>query len=247
MTGVAGSQKKREQTVESASWPLSHCEALKEYVSRGLSYADAAEAVNARFGTAYSRSAALGRVRRMRLAEPEPPKSPSLLGEAQLRRLRERVDRNVRLVDRKARSRSVDQLSVVLRDKLKSVPGITVTHVGLRDSVGGNKPIEFSLQGTDFKELERLTQRVMDAIRPIPGLVDLDSSQKPDKPTVSVVVRRDAASDLGLGVAPIAAALRTLVAGTTVGNWRAPDDQTYDVNVRLAPEVRNSPGRDSSA
>ena len=25
-----------------------------------------------------------------------------------------------------------------------------------------------------------------------------------------------------------------------VGNWRAPDDQTYDVNVRLAPEARNA-------
>ena len=33
----------------------------------------------------------------------------------------------------------------------------------------------------------------------------------------------------------------TLVAGTTVGNWRAPDDQTYDVNVRLAPESRTAP------
>jgi len=147
----------------------------------------------------------------------------------------------VRLVDRKARSRSVDQMSTVLRERLRTVPGLTVTHVGLRDSVGGNKQIEFSLQGPDLQELERLTQRVMEAIRPIPGLVDLDSSQKPNKPTVNVVLRRDAASDLGLGVAPIAAALRTLVAGTTVGNWRAPDDQTYDVNVRLAPEVRNSP------
>jgi HAE1 family hydrophobic/amphiphilic exporter-1 len=35
--------------------------------------------------------------------------------------------------------------------------------------------------------------------------------------------------------------LRTLVAGQTVGNWRAPDDQTYDVNVRLAPDARNAP------
>jgi HAE1 family hydrophobic/amphiphilic exporter-1 len=147
----------------------------------------------------------------------------------------------VRLVDRKERSRSVDQMSTVLRERLRAIPGITVTHVGLRDTVGGNKQIEFSLQGPDLQELERLAQRVMQAIRPIPGLVDLDSSQKPNKPTVSVVLRRDAASDLGLGVAPIAAALRTLVAGTTVGNWRAPDDQTYDVNVRLAPEVRNSP------
>jgi len=31
------------------------------------------------------------------------------------------------------------------------------------------------------------------------------------------------------------------VAGLTVGNWRAPDDQTYDVNVRLAPEARDNP------
>ena len=147
----------------------------------------------------------------------------------------------VRLVDRKARSRSVDQMSAVLRQRLSTVPGMTVTHVGLRDSVGGNKAVEFSLQGPDLQELTRLSQTVMERIRTIPGLVDLDSSQKPNKPTVSVVVRRDAASDLGLGVAPIASALRTLVAGTTVGNWRAPDDQTYDVNVRLAPEVRNSP------
>ena len=39
----------------------------------------------------------------------------------------------------------------------------------------------------------------------------------------------------------MATSLRTLVAGTTVGNWRAPDDQTYDVNVRLAPESRTAP------
>ena len=30
------------------------------------------------------------------------------------------------------------------------------------------------------------------------------------------------------------------MAGQTVGNWRAPDDQTYDVNVRLSPDARNS-------
>jgi HAE1 family hydrophobic/amphiphilic exporter-1 len=56
-----------------------------------------------------------------------------------------------------------------------------------------------------------------------------------------VEVRREAASDLGLSVASIAAQLRTMVAGQTVGNWRAPDDQTYDVNVRLAPASRATP------
>ncbi len=147
----------------------------------------------------------------------------------------------VRLVDRKDRSRSVDQMSDVLRERLKTVPGITITHVGLLDAVGGQKQVEFSLQGPDLQELERLTQVVTEKIRGIPGLVDLDTSAKPNKPVIALDVKRDAASDLGLSVAPMAASLRTLVAGTTVGNWRAPDDQTYDVNVRLAPEARTAP------
>ncbi|MBA3592791.1 MAG: efflux RND transporter permease subunit [Polaromonas sp.] len=147
----------------------------------------------------------------------------------------------IRLVDRKARSRSVDELSGVLRERLKQVAGITVTHVGLLDSVGGNKQVEFSLQGPDLKELERLTRLATERIIAIPGLVDLDSSLKPDKPTIEINVKRDAASDLGLSVSQIAGPLRTLVAGQTVGNWRAPDDQTYDVNVRLSPDARNAP------
>jgi HAE1 family hydrophobic/amphiphilic exporter-1 len=147
----------------------------------------------------------------------------------------------VRLVDRKERNRSVDELSGVLRQRLQQVPGITVTHVGLLDSVGGNKQVEFSLQGPDLKELERLARLVSDRIRTIPGLVDLDSSVKPDKPVIAIDVRRETAADLGLSVAQVAASLRTLVAGETVGNWRAPDDQTYDVNVRLAPAARTGP------
>jgi len=146
----------------------------------------------------------------------------------------------IRLVDRKDRQRNVDEMSGVLRERLSQVPGITVTHVGLLDSVGGNKQVEFSLQGPDQRELERLALGVMDKVRNIPGLVDLDSSVKANKPTIRVEVLRDSAADLGLGTAQIARPLRTLVAGQTVGNWRAPDDQTYDVNVRLAPESRNA-------
>ncbi|MBK9443195.1 MAG: efflux RND transporter permease subunit [Comamonadaceae bacterium] len=145
----------------------------------------------------------------------------------------------IRLVDRKQRQRSVDEMSLVLRQRMRQVPGISVTHVGLLDPVGGQKQIAFSIQGADMGELSRLNTLALEKIRNIPGLVDLDSTLKPNKPTLDVQVRRDAASDLGLSVAQIGAALRTLVAGQTVGNWRAPDDQTYDVNVRLSPQSRN--------
>jgi HAE1 family hydrophobic/amphiphilic exporter-1 len=144
----------------------------------------------------------------------------------------------VRLTDRHERTLSALEMSARLRERLRGVPGITVTHVGLLDAVGGNKQVEFSLQGDDLAELERLTQTVMERIRPIVGLVDLDASVKPNKPTVDVKMKRDLASDVGVSVATVGASLRTLVAGTTVGNWRAADGQSYDVNVRLAPSGR---------
>jgi hydrophobic/amphiphilic exporter-1 (mainly G- bacteria), HAE1 family len=147
----------------------------------------------------------------------------------------------IRLTNRKERLLSVDQISAQLRDRLAQVAGITVTQAGTVDAVGGGKQIEFALKGTDLKELERLSVQGMAKLRDIPGLVDLDSSVKPAKPTIEVDVRREVASDLGLTTAQIGSSLRTLVAGQTVGNWRAPDDQTYDVNVRLAPDARNTP------
>jgi HAE1 family hydrophobic/amphiphilic exporter-1 len=151
------------------------------------------------------------------------------------------VNLGIRFVDRKDRQRSVDQISAAIRERLRQVSGITVTQVGTTDSVGGNKQIELSLQGADQRELERLTRLTLEKLRVIPGLVDLDSSVKANKPTLGIEVLRDSAADMGLGVAQLSGPLRTLVAGQTVGNWRAPDDQTYDVNVRLDPAARNTP------
>ena len=145
----------------------------------------------------------------------------------------------VRLVDRHQRSRNVDQMSVPLRERLAAIPGITVTQVGLLDAIGSGKPIQLSLQGSDLRELDRLTALLMPRLEAIPGLVDLDSSSKAQKPELSIRVKREAASDAGLGVGVITGALRSLVAGQTLGNWRAEDDQNYDVKVRLAPGSRN--------
>ena len=146
----------------------------------------------------------------------------------------------VRLVNRDQRTRNADQMSAALRERLRQVTGITVTQAGLTDSVGGNKQIEFSLQGADLRELERLSQQVRQRVAGIAGLVDLDSSVKPDKPTLNVVVAREVASDLGLSVGQVANHLRLLIAGQNVGTWRAADDQTYDINVRLEPSARDA-------
>jgi GcrA cell cycle regulator len=59
--------------MESFSWAPAHCEALREYVTKGLSFAEAASEINRKFGTDYTRSAAIGRARRMGLVAPARP------------------------------------------------------------------------------------------------------------------------------------------------------------------------------
>jgi HAE1 family hydrophobic/amphiphilic exporter-1 len=147
----------------------------------------------------------------------------------------------VRLTDRRERAKSVAQLTPAFRDALARIPGITVTNIGVTD-LGGNKSISFSLQGDDLAELERLARQVMSRLARVPGLVDLDSTLKPDKPTLAVDIKRDAAADIGLNVNAVANTLRPLVAGVSVGSWRASDGQNYDVRLRLPPEQRDAVG-----
>ena len=146
-----------------------------------------------------------------------------------------------RLLPRSERKRSTKELNQPLRDKLASIPGITVTHVGTLDGVGGdNKQIRLSILGTDLKQLAKLADEATAKIKAIPGVVDLDSSLKPNKPTIWVEPHRELAADLGIGVTQIGNALRPLLAGEAASTWRAPNDENYDVNVRLAPADRNN-------
>jgi len=63
--------------MQSWSWAPQHCDALRELVTAGLSFAEAAVALNKRFGTAYSRNAVIGRAKRMKLAVRARPRQAS--------------------------------------------------------------------------------------------------------------------------------------------------------------------------
>jgi GcrA cell cycle regulator len=54
-----------------ADWAAEHTELLRKYLASGMSFSKIADAINAKFGTAYSRSAAIGRARRLGLASPK--------------------------------------------------------------------------------------------------------------------------------------------------------------------------------
>jgi len=81
--------------MQSTDWAPAHSEALQEYLGKGMSYSEIADAINAKFKTAYSRSAAIGRAKRMGLggharSEEDRPRPPLRAKPPLLRMLRER-------------------------------------------------------------------------------------------------------------------------------------------------------------
>ncbi len=139
----------------------------------------------------------------------------------------------------KERKRSPEQLAQPIRDRLATIPGILVSiNIPGRPTGGVDKQLQVSLQGRDTAMLDQISREVMERAAAIPGLVDLDRNLKPAKPMLSVRLRRDAASDLGLGTAQVAQSLRTLFAGDETSLWRAPDGENYTVMLRLPLDDR---------
>jgi GcrA cell cycle regulator len=75
-----------------STWEEAHSVALREYLDKGLSFAEIARALNDRFGTAYTRNAAIGRARRLGLSVPVRLQSASVMNPSKrpdARRIRE--------------------------------------------------------------------------------------------------------------------------------------------------------------
>ena len=60
--------------MEPTNWAPEHSDALREHLARGLSFSKIVKEINSKFRTAYSRSAAIGRARRLGFAGPDRPK-----------------------------------------------------------------------------------------------------------------------------------------------------------------------------
>jgi GcrA cell cycle regulator len=73
------------------SWDAAHSQALREYLAKGMSYSEIADALNAKFGTAYSRNATIGRAKR--LGYPGPDRSTDSRQHRPKRPLRARAAR----------------------------------------------------------------------------------------------------------------------------------------------------------
>ncbi|MGZ5037544.1 MAG: efflux RND transporter permease subunit [Usitatibacter sp.] len=136
-----------------------------------------------------------------------------------------RID--VRLVDRHVTPRpSQKAFEAKVRSRIAAIPGIEL-------SVGYQKPIWINLLGPSPEGLADVTQEIVDKLAKIKGITDLETSNKAQNPAITIKVNNELASDLGLTVSQIGAAVRPFVAGDIISRWLAPDGQNYEVNVQL--------------
>jgi hydrophobe/amphiphile efflux-1 (HAE1) family protein len=141
-----------------------------------------------------------------------------------------RID--VRLVDRHVTPRmSQKAFEAMVRDRIRAIPGIEL-------SVGYNKPIWINLLGPSPEGLADLTNEIVEKLGKIKGTTDLETSNKAQNPAITIKVNNELASDLGLTVSQIGAAVRPFVAGDVISHWLAPDGQNYEVNVQLPKSSR---------
>lgn len=143
----------------------------------------------------------------------------------------------VSLVPQQDRVRTPVILADPIRQRLSLVPGIEIAII--QEALGGGaSPIQLNVLGDDRAVLEKVAADLMAGLRRIPGVVDITSSAADTKAILSVRLKREQASDLGVGNAELAGMLAPLIGGDKVSTWTDSHGETYDIVARLPLDQR---------
>jgi HAE1 family hydrophobic/amphiphilic exporter-1 len=105
----------------------------------------------------------------------------------------------------------------------------------------GNR-VQMSLQGPDIEQLQVYVPQLIEKIRTIRGVVDVNSNYEATQQELRVIVDRVRAADLGVQIDTLASNIRTLVGGQVLNTQFKQGDEQYEVQLRLDEKFRNDPG-----
>jgi HAE1 family hydrophobic/amphiphilic exporter-1 len=128
-----------------------------------------------------------------------------------------------------------DKMSEI-RSRLNRLPDVRISVRNLTSlRQGAPVDIDFSITGPDVEQLAKYSNDLMQRVKEIPGVVDVDTTLRLDKPELIVTIDRERAAALGVEVREIADTLRVAVGGDDrVSRYRDRTvDDAYDVELRL--------------
>ncbi|MEO5574242.1 MAG: efflux RND transporter permease subunit [Gammaproteobacteria bacterium] len=141
------------------------------------------------------------------------------------------------------RTRSQQDIAAALGPKLFSLPGVMAFPVN-PPSLGQsfrNPPVQFVIQGNSYEELQDMVNAFTEKMSSYPGLVNLDSDLKLNKPQIAVRLNRDKVANVGANVEEVGRTLETLLGGRQVTRFKR-DGEQYDVIIKLKDQERTTPG-----
>ncbi|PYV90790.1 MAG: AcrB/AcrD/AcrF family protein [Acidobacteria bacterium] len=151
------------------------------------------------------------------------------------------ADIYIRLLPLKRRDFSQFDVMSDARQMLRQFAGLRTSVSFITPFGGGGRgqsQMEFNIRGPDMNQLGAYAQKIMDDMRKVPGLIDVDSSLSLGNPELKVKVNREKAADLGVRVADVASALRTLVSGEERITKYKEGEEQYEVRVRVLERDR---------
>ncbi len=141
------------------------------------------------------------------------------------------------------RERSQQEVATSLGPEMFGLPGVMAFPINpapLGQSVV-EKPVSFVIQTTQpYEELQATVDQFMARAGEFPGLVNLDSDLKLNKPQLRVQVNRDKVADVGVDVETLGRTLETMLGGRQVTRFKRAGEQ-YDVVVQVAEVDRATP------
>lgn len=147
------------------------------------------------------------------------------------------ADFYVRLVDRKKRSMNTSEMKEKIRTDLKEY-SYAKPQVKDYDMVGGGRPFQLSLSGTDEAEVTAFAQKVFEKLKNHAALKDVDLSSRPGKPEFQIKISEERAGLMGISSTTAGTELRAQVEGVVAAKFRE-KGREYDLRVRMRPEERN--------
>jgi len=140
------------------------------------------------------------------------------------------------------RERSANEITGNWNRQLQSLPGVSAYAFSPGSwSIGqSDRPLQIVIGGTDYDELARWRDIVVEEAEKLPGLSQIQTDYNERKPKIDVTIDRDRAADLGVSLANVGRTLETIL-GSRIVTTYIDRGEEYRVIIQGADERRQTP------
>ncbi|MGE0350269.1 efflux RND transporter permease subunit [Hydrogenophaga sp.] len=141
------------------------------------------------------------------------------------------------------RDRTTMEIANKMAPQMAGLPGISAYPItppslgqGFRE-----RPVNFIIVTSDtYENLSAVVRQFQDRMAQNPGLMQVDTDLRLNKPEIRMDVDRERAADMGVSVDTIARTVETMLGGRTVTRYKR-DGEQYDVVVQTVSTNRSTP------